>query len=307
LPESLSWAGPPTFFVWNVSLDDGGKVMLAGGWNLSLWDVKSHRRLGAPIQNQPVTSSRISPDGKMAAAVSGGNLMLWDLGSRAGRPLVVKSGSFAGDALAFSSDGRWLVTNTRDGRLLIRATDHDEEILSEKIHEAPVSSIAFSPNDKLLASAGTDGRIAVWSRESRKLVFGPYNAYDGGSVSLSFDRSGDRLVTVLWDMREIAYTESVGSPKVRACRMVGRSFTRREWEKLFENEPYSDTCSKYRSATEDPMGIEVLFRAEGNLDRSTRWPSEPRVDSFRLQNPTGKTSRLAIHNEKGRILVLPEE
>jgi WD40 repeat protein len=58
-------------------------------------------------------------------------------------------------------------------------------------HQERVNAIAFQPHSLLLASAGQDGRIALW-REGRKLDQS-LKAFPGGVSALAWSPTGDRL------------------------------------------------------------------------------------------------------------------
>lgn len=73
-------------------------------------EVIPERTLRLPTLASP--SVALSPDGALVAAAHGNDLLLWDA-SRGGAPIHVIEGG--GGDLAFTHDGRVLVSHRRDG------------------------------------------------------------------------------------------------------------------------------------------------------------------------------------------------
>ncbi|MSR56252.1 MAG: hypothetical protein EXS05_01085 [Planctomycetaceae bacterium] len=137
----------------------------------------------------PINAIAFSPDGRLVAAAEGlpsvgGNVRIWEVPSREkpnreeGKPQgaeVVKGNaptpvlrSLAGHvdsiyAIAFSPDGRQLVSASYDKLLILWDVDSGAERHTLKHHTAAVFGVAFSPDGKALASVAADQTVKLWN------------------------------------------------------------------------------------------------------------------------------------------------
>ena len=65
-------------------------------------------------------------------------------------------------ALAFSPDGKTLVSGSSDRTIRVWDTNTGQERATWKTHKEAVRALAFSPNGKLLASGDDGGTTFVW-------------------------------------------------------------------------------------------------------------------------------------------------
>jgi len=115
-------------------------------WNLTLWDLASGRQ----VITVPGMGT-LSPDGKHMAVADDRSISLWDLAS--GR----KEYTFRGhtDAvldLAFSADGKWFVTASKDGTARMWDTATGAGVHVFRGHRGSVASIVIAPNGKQLVT-----------------------------------------------------------------------------------------------------------------------------------------------------------
>ena len=66
-------------------------------------------------------------------------------------------------SLAFSPDGKLLVSGSQDGTVKLWDAVKGQEIATLGQHEGPVNAVAFSPDGQVVASAGYDKKVSLWA------------------------------------------------------------------------------------------------------------------------------------------------
>lgn len=163
-----------------------GKALAAAvhGGPIKLWDVATGKTLatlngGATggVRSGPGLGLAFSPDGKTLARISGpgegggdsGGVFLWDVAT--GKRTTTLQGQSVPFCVAFSPDGRALASGGANpsvmlwdvvaGKSTAALNGHPDQGCFSKLF-AMVSSLAFSPDGKRLASASWDGTINLW-------------------------------------------------------------------------------------------------------------------------------------------------
>jgi len=106
--------------------------------------------------------------------------------------------------LAFSPDGRWLASGSRDDTARIwdlSIAEAAAKSVELGDHADDVSGVTFSPDGRWLATGSTDGTARLW----------------------------------LVPLNELTSL---------ACQSAGRNFTQEEWRQFFPEENYRKTCEE---------------------------------------------------------------
>jgi WD40 repeat protein/serine/threonine protein kinase len=161
---------------------DGHTLVSAGSdatvkfWNLRTRTLLDTWDAAAQIGGKELSSAVVSPDGKLVAASTLGTalkgLVVWEYPSGELKYRL----SFKDDpqSLCFSPDGRYLAVGDRGGiihlwpsKLLTRNKKPVEDFFHGpprwKAHDGRVYSLVFTPDGTRLISAGSDGRVKVWT------------------------------------------------------------------------------------------------------------------------------------------------
>jgi eukaryotic-like serine/threonine-protein kinase len=167
----LAHPGPGT--IRAVAFRPDGAAVVTGGddGDACLWDVATGNQIGAPLPHHGlVTCCAFSPDGRILAVGCrlneagianrrdvevGGEVKLWKMNEAAylatlPHPLTVL-------ALAFSNDGRWLMTGGMDDRARLFDADTGSMIGKPLLHDGHVVALAFDPRDGRTALTGCAG------------------------------------------------------------------------------------------------------------------------------------------------------
>lgn len=169
-----------TSCVVSVAFSPDGKTLATGSdYTARLWDVETgtEKHTLRP-KHGSVMEVVFSPDGKMLAVGGMRHLQLWDAATG---ELVGEFGGFRDRAavicsLSFSLNGRVLAaggyggyketgqfTRIRLPVLKVFSVATGDEIACLEGHTEHVSSVAFSPNGKMLATGSYDGTAKLWN------------------------------------------------------------------------------------------------------------------------------------------------
>src|SRR5687767_1739734 len=103
-----------------------------------------------------------SPDGKLLAT-GAERVVLWDVASMTKLvPLEYESIVWS---VAFSPDGRWIVSTHGDGSILIWDVANRELEANLRQHSGAVRAVAFSADGKRVATASEEHSVIVWNAE----------------------------------------------------------------------------------------------------------------------------------------------
>ena len=256
---------------------DGSKLAIANAdGSITLWNETSgsaFRMVGTITAGAGATLA-FSPNGELLAAASQREyrIVLWDAATyeRVGELRAPTAVSHLNQvsSLAFSPDGSTLAAGgtftwnyppppgkDRSNVVLWDMTTWEPRGTPLTGYGSEVAALAFGKDGDSLASASSDGIIAMWHLPTRqRLEVAARNLWGNSGygfyrVAISVDGStiataGDRVT--LWDVRAEAWRE-------RACGIANRNLDPvDEWPRFMGAQPYEVTCPKLQDADLPP-------------------------------------------------------
>jgi WD40 repeat protein/serine/threonine protein kinase len=191
LPHAASWVGYSPNGKRIASVDNGN--------TLKVWDATSGREIFTfhwPTTAYPgKAGGAFSPDGKRLAmtGVIGKKFqgVVKVVDADTGKELVTFTGHKTSvAAIAFSPDGKRVVSAGGDEKVKIWDASTGEELLALDDHGHGHTSVAFSPDGKHVVAGNDHGMIKIWDAATGREV-GPLHA--GGVTSLAYSPDGKRL------------------------------------------------------------------------------------------------------------------
>jgi WD40 repeat protein len=327
--------------ITSLAFAPDGSTLAGGGSDskIHFWDLKTEKYLRG-VETRSSQFLAWSPSGDTLASSSRSSLptCLWN--AKTGKLLRELPAEAHGQfLLAFSPDGKHLVTAGGSSAIHIWDVATGKETKANSGHSGEIYSLVFSPDGKLLASRSRDQTVRLWDVGKRSqrsvLSFAPENGLREGpsrrssfAAGLAFSPDGS-LITAG------AFTNTTGEPKGRFWEVAtGKQVG--EWGKDIYYYPNAIAFSRdgktLASSTYD--GTRILSVPRGTELQPRQFePTEERgnnqdlavaisssgvmvignlLDHLRFQGPTGKSIRQittspfgaanAVFSPDGRLL-----
>ena len=174
-----------------------------------------------------VADIKYSPDGKFLAVASGIGVWLYDVTGHQEASLITGNTSFQNDCLAFSPDGRILVSGNVDGTITLydRITGTRKTLIGH--NREYITCIALSPDGKTLASSNREGTIRLWDAITGEAK---YTRMPVAGHNFSFTPGSDSLVVVSHEDKISLWNSDTGEHKKTFamhpdCAAIGAAFS----------------------------------------------------------------------------------
>ncbi len=150
------------------------QIFSAGGDGVfTKWSLEKQRTLESiQLSNQSLRAFSFSKiRQEIAVAASDRNIYILDSNSLSLKTVIESAHSNSVFSIAFSPDGKKLISGGRDALLKVWDCTHDFECISnEPAHWYTINAIAFHPQGHLFATGSRDKTIKIWDANTLKLL-----------------------------------------------------------------------------------------------------------------------------------------
>jgi len=121
------------------------------------------------------------------------------------------------NSVAFSRDGRWIVTASQDHTARIWDAGTGREVGAPLQHDGAVNDAEFSPDGTTVVTAGQDGTVSIWDAASGRPRLPPLRQ-SAGVAQVAFSPDGKRIATAGEDQTARIWDVATGRELVPALR-----------------------------------------------------------------------------------------
>lgn len=197
---NLSLQAGPLPLLSTLAFSPDGKWLVAGTYRMvTLWDTATWQPalpLALPISVQSVA---FRPDGQVMAIAGGavgvsGSVLFYDMNTKKLLPLTLGGHTDIVYSVAWSKDGKLLVTGSHDktARLWNTATGKEMQVLKE--HSDAVTRVCFAPDGNSLYTASLDKSLRRFGVADGKLIRA-FSGHNEPIYALALSPDGKGLIT----------------------------------------------------------------------------------------------------------------
>lgn len=199
--KKISWKEKGLMMVKAVAFSPDSEIIISASINgkIKLWDIKGKGlERGVFYHDSEVRCLAVDPNSNtLASGDVEGDIKLWNLGSLSDQPIkILRQNQQTINSLAFSSDGKRLVSGANNGTIKIWDTKTWKEYSVNGQHLESVNSVAFSPDGCLIASGSDDKKIKIWNVQNQQCSeIYTLEKHDKAVTAVVFTPDGQKLIS----------------------------------------------------------------------------------------------------------------
>ena len=229
--------------------NNGGFIVSSGGKTLSHVDQTTGFSTVLATLPYELKAISISADGKwLAGAAWSGQVVLFNLETKS-MSVIAQDSPNRILSVQFSPSGQYLaygVDDITNKRGLVKLYDFNtKETRQFSGHRAGVNDVAFSPDEKLLASAGADKRLQMYVLENPEDLPVVMDNNNGFIWDIEFAQGSNYLIAACSESEIRIWPTNPSLLAEQICPKLTRNMTQEEWKKYVgygEETPYENTC-----------------------------------------------------------------
>ena len=201
--------------VWALAFSRDSKTLVVGSTTIRLWDVETGNQMSRLAgHTRRIDAITFASDGKtLASGDVSGDIRLWNLAAGGdqltlprllgnitgeGKPIshnaVLTEHKRPIEALAFTADGKTLVSASRDTTIRLWDVDTRNPRLRIKGHTESINALGFLEDGKTLANGSSDCTLRLWNTETQEQQLIPVK-HQWSALDFAFSRDG-KTVTI---------------------------------------------------------------------------------------------------------------
>ena len=259
-----------------LAAQQGGQLVAVGGDDhlLRVWNTRTGQLVHRLVGHQDWIRAVQFVPGRDEIITAGNDrrLLRWTLSERAVAHQEIARHRQAITCICLSSDGRRLGATGFEPQLALYDLTDSEAVTQVACPCRDMRAAVFSPNSDMLASAGRNGRVRLWSDGGKQHVR-DIDAHRQRIRALAFSPEGEHLVSASEDRTARIWEVATGEPVARLSSGTAKIL-----------------CALY---------LDDRHLATGGSDNLIRiWDVQRREQISTLVGHTGSVATLARHNGK---------
>ncbi len=214
-----------------VAPDDSYFISFSNDKTILKWDLKSFTSTTLLESDSRINALAISPDTEhILVATQDGGLTRYAVSKPDEGTVLLKKDDAAITSVAYNNSGSCFACGDSKGNVVVWDAEKTVEMDNLEGHRSRIYDIAFSPNDKLLATSSLDGTVRLWDCENLNNQPIELRDHESWVFSVTFSPDGSKLITsskqkeriLIWSTLSGELAEKVGAK-------LQRNMTEEEW------------------------------------------------------------------------------